>query len=210
MTKRAFDIVASALGLVLLSPLLIVVAILIKLNSAGSPFFMQERIGRGFRPFFVCKFRTMVQDAPKLGGPITFGNDGRITWLGRILRKTKIDELPQLINVLKGEMSLVGPRPEVREYVELFREDYADILQVRPGITDLASIKYSDEAAILGRAENPKQRYVECLLPDKITLAKEYVGRSSLLFDVTVITATLLKLCGLGPKALIHRGDTDP
>jgi len=133
MTKRTFDVTVALLGLLLLSPVLIVAALLIKLDSRGPVFFRQERIGRGFRPFLIYKFRTMVQDAPRKGGPITFGEDSRITRVGRFLRKTKIDEIPQLINVLKGEMSFVGPRPEVRKYVELFRRDYEEILKIRPG-----------------------------------------------------------------------------
>ena len=192
--KRAFDILTAAVGLGLLAPLLIFVALLIKLTSPGQVLFKQRRVGKRFRPFSICKFRTMIQDAPRKGGPITFGADPRITRLGRLLRKTKIDELPQLFNVLKGEMSLVGPRPEVPRYVEMFRKDYEEILQVRPGVTDLASIKYRDEAAVLGRAEDPEQEYVSRVLPEKIKLAKEYVGRSSFLFDLTVIVRTMLRL----------------
>ena len=207
MTKRAFDILAVALGLLLLSPLFALVALLVKLTSPGPVFFRQQRIGRRFRPFFINKFRTMVQDAPKLGAQITFGDDPRITRLGHILRKTKIDELPQLINVLKGEMSLVGPRPEVPKYVEMFRDDYEEILQVRPGITDLASIEYRDEAAVLAEADNPEEEYVRRVLPEKIRLAKEYVRRASFWYDLTIIMKTLLKLFadrlvspGRGPK----------
>jgi lipopolysaccharide/colanic/teichoic acid biosynthesis glycosyltransferase len=192
--KRLFDIVAASLGLVLLAPLLLLVSLLIKLDSAGPALFRQERMGRGFHPFWIYKFRTMVQEAPAQGGPITFGADPRITRVGRILRKTKIDEFPQLINVLKGEMSLVGPRPEVRRYVEMFREAYEEILQVPPGITDLASLKYRDEAEVLGCAANPEEAYVRHVLPEKLQLAKEYVRRSSLLFDVMLILKTLLKL----------------
>ena len=136
----------------------------------------------------------MVEDAPRLGGPITCGNDSRITRAGRILRKTKLDELPQLINVLKGEMTLVGPRPEVPRYVELFREDYHDILKIRPGITDLASIKYRDEAALLGDCQDPEEAYVTHVLPDKIRLAKEYLESSSFTFDLKLISKTVLKL----------------
>jgi lipopolysaccharide/colanic/teichoic acid biosynthesis glycosyltransferase len=194
MIKRAFDIGAASLGLVVLSPLLLLVALLIKLDSAGPVFFRQERIGSGFRPFIIYKFRTMVQEAPRQGGPITFGADPRITRAGQILRRTKIDEFPQLINVLRGEMSLVGPRPEVRQYVELFREDYVDILRVLPGITDLASLTYRHEAEVLGRSENPEVAYVRDVLPEKVRLAKEHVRRSSLLFDVTLIFKTLLAL----------------
>jgi lipopolysaccharide/colanic/teichoic acid biosynthesis glycosyltransferase len=191
LMKRIFDIVLAALGLLVLSPLLLLVAVLIKLDSQGPVLFKQERIGKSFRPFFIYKFRTMVEDAPKLGGPITYGNDFRITRAGRILRKAKLDELPQLLNVLKGEMSFVGPRPEVPRYVEMFREDYHDILKIRPGITDLASIKYRAEAALLAHCQNPEEEYVVHVLPDKIRLAKEYRRRSSFFFDLTVIFKTL-------------------
>ena len=194
MLKRAFDIAVSLVGLAVLSPFLIVVALLVKLTSPGPVFFKQERMGRRFRPFFIYKFRSMTQDAPEEGGPITFGNDPRITGVGRFLRKTKIDELPQLINVLKGNMSLVGPRPEVRKYVDMFREDYREILQVRPGITDLASLEYRDEAAVLGRADNPEEEYVNRVLPEKIRLAKEHIGRSSFLFDLAIAVRTPFKL----------------
>lgn len=194
--KRFFDITVAFLGLLLLSPLLILSAILIKLDSKGHVFFRHERMGKRFRPFSMLKFRTMVQDAPQKGGPITFGNDPRITRMGRFLRKTKIDELPQLLNVLKGEMSLVGPRPEIREYVELFRQDYHEILKVRPGITDLASLTYPDEAAVLGQSDTPERTYREQILPEKIKLAKEYLKRSSFSFDFILILKTLPKLFG--------------
>ena len=194
MTKRFLDMTSAAIGLMVLSPLLLVVATLVKLTSHGPVFFRQERMGRGGRPFFILKFRTMVQDAPRQGGPITFGDDPRITRLGRLLRKTKIDELPQLFNVLKGDMSLVGPRPEVRRYVEMFRDDYEEILRVRPGITDLASIKYRDEAAVLGQSADPEAEYVGRVLPEKIRLAKEYVERQSLLLDLTIIFRTVIRI----------------
>jgi lipopolysaccharide/colanic/teichoic acid biosynthesis glycosyltransferase len=134
----------------------------------------------------------MVADAPRRGAAITCGDDPRITRVGRLLRATKVDELPQLFNVLRGDMSFVGPRPEVRRYVEMFADDYREILAVRPGITDLASILYRDEAAILGRAADPQAEYVGRILPHKIRLAKEYRHRSSLLFDVGVILQTIL------------------
>ena len=194
--KRAFDVLMAGLGLVLLSPLLIFVALVVKLSSPGGVFFKQERVGKQFNTFLIYKFRSMVQDAPQRGGAITFGDDPRITRVGRVLRSTKIDELPQLINVLKGEMSLVGPRPEARRYVELFREDYEEILRVRPGITDLASITYRDEAAVLGQAEDPEEEYVGRVLPEKIRLAKEYLARSSFLFDLSLIMKTIFKLFG--------------
>jgi lipopolysaccharide/colanic/teichoic acid biosynthesis glycosyltransferase len=197
MIKRAFDFGVAAVALVLLSPLLLAVGLLVKLTSRGPALFKQERIGKDFRPFVIYKFRTMVAGAPRKGGVITFGEDPRITRLGRLLRRTKIDELPQLLNVLKGDMSFVGPRPEVRPYVELFRADYQAILTVRPGITDLASLRYRDEAALLARAPDPEEEYTRRVLPDKIRLAKEYLARSSFFFDLTVILRTLGTLiCG--------------
>jgi lipopolysaccharide/colanic/teichoic acid biosynthesis glycosyltransferase len=192
--KRIFDIVVSLVGLICFLPLLVFVAVLIKLDSRGPIFFRQQRIGMGFRPFEILKFRTMIDNAQRRGGLITFGKDTRITRVGRILRKTKIDEFPQLINVLRGDMTLVGPRPEVPEFVELFRQDYEEILTVRPGITDLASLKYRNEAAVLGHYNNPQEEYLRHVLPDKINLNKEYIRRSSFFFDLTLILKTVLKL----------------
>jgi lipopolysaccharide/colanic/teichoic acid biosynthesis glycosyltransferase len=192
--KRLFDIVVSLAGLVLLFPLLLLVAVLVKADSSGPIFFRQERMGRRFCPFLIYKFRTMVWDAWGKGWTITVGNDPRITRVGRLLRATKIDELPQLINVFKGEMSLVGPRPELRQFVELFQRDYQAILRVRPGITDLASLKYRDEAHVLGNAESAEEEYIQYILPDKISLAKDYLQRSSFLFDLSLIFKTLLSL----------------
>ncbi len=192
--KRTFDLLGAGLGLLILSPVFLLIAILVKCTSRGPVFFRHERMGRGFRPFGVLKFRTMVQDAPKLGGPITVGNDPRVTRFGRLLRATKLDELPQLLNVLRGEMSLVGPRPEVRQYVEMFRPDYEVILQARPGITDLASIEYRDEETILAQAADPAREYVERVLPEKIRLAKEYVQRQSLPLDIHIIVGTVARL----------------
>ena len=188
--KRTFDIMASGLGLLVLSPLLIVVAILIKLTSRGPVLFRHERVGRSFRPFLMYKFRTMVPDAPRLGGPLTSGDDPRITRVGRLLRKTKLDELPQLFNVLRGDMSLVGPRPEVRRYVEMYRKDYQEILKARPGITDLASLKYRHESEVLGRAANTEEEYIKNILPEKIRLNKEYLESSSLLYALGLIART--------------------
>ena len=192
--KRVFDFVLATMALLFLAPLFLLVAVLIKFDSRGPVFFLQERVGRRGRPFLILKFRSMVQDAPLRGGPITLGDDPRITALGRWLRKSKIDELPQLFNILKGDMSFVGPRPEVRKYVDLFRQDFEQILQVRPGLTDLASLRYRHEADILGSFENPEDAYQRHILPDKIRLAKEYLRRSSILFDVSLIFRTLLKL----------------
>src|SRR5262245_55097454 len=192
--KRILDIVVSLIGLICLFPLLLLVAILVKLDSPGPIFFKQERIGMRFRPFQILKFRTMVQDSSTRGKSITVGNDPRITRVGWFLRKTKIDELPQLINVLRGEMTFVGPRPEVPQYVEMFRKDYEEILKIRPGMTDLASIKYRDEAKLLGQSQNPEEEYVTHVLPDKIRLGKEYIRCSSLAFDLRLIFRTFLKV----------------
>jgi len=194
IAKRGFDFTLAFLGLAALSPVLLVVAVLIKLTSPGPAFFFQERIGRGFRPFRIIKFRTMVPEALKSGGPLTAGKDPRVTPIGRVLRRLKLDELPQLINVLKGDMSFVGPRPEVPRYVEMFRRDYEDLLTVRPGITDLASLKFRHESEILGRSEEPEKAYIQEVLPEKIALAKEYIRRASLWFDLTLIFKTLLRL----------------
>jgi lipopolysaccharide/colanic/teichoic acid biosynthesis glycosyltransferase len=191
--KRFFDVLVASFGLLFISPLFALIAVLIKLDSNGPVFFQQERVGLGLRPFLIYKFRTMVKDAPLKGGQLTAGGDPRITRVGRILRNTKIDELPQLINVLIGDMSLVGPRPEVLRYVELFRNDYEEILRVRPGITDLASLRYRDEASVLACAKDPEQEYLKSVLPDKIELAKEYVRRSSFLLDITLILKTILR-----------------
>jgi len=192
--KRVFDILMATIGLILLSPLFLLVAVLIKLDSPGPIFFRQERIGKRFRSFLIYKFRTMVEHAAQIGTEITYGKDPRITRIGRLLRETKIDELPQIINVLKGEMSLVGPRPEIRQYVELFQRDYEEILKVRPGISDMASLKYSDEGSLLGNSRNPREEYISRVLPDKIRLAREYIKHSSLVFDLRLIFKTLLKL----------------
>jgi lipopolysaccharide/colanic/teichoic acid biosynthesis glycosyltransferase len=192
--KRVFDIVVAGVGLILLLPVMIIVALLIKSDSQGSVFFKQQRMGKGFRPFWIYKFRTMKENSELAGRLVTVGEDPRITRVGRFLRKTKIDELPQLINVLKGDMSFVGPRPEVPRFVELFQREYAEILAIRPGITDLASLKYQDEASLLAKAEDPEEEYLQHVLPDKIRLAKDYLQHSSLFFDLWLIAKTLFKV----------------
>jgi lipopolysaccharide/colanic/teichoic acid biosynthesis glycosyltransferase len=194
ISKRAFDLLLAGLGLLVLSPAFIVAAIAIKLDSRGPVFFLQERMGRNFRPFRIYKFRTMVADADRQGGQLTVGSDPRVTRVGRWLRQTKIDELPQLINVLLGDMSLVGPRPEVPRYVEMYRDEYAPVLSVRPGLTDPASVKYRDEASILAASRDPEQEYVHRILPDKIALARDYVARATFSSDLIVLTRTLLRI----------------
>lgn len=191
--KRLFDIIVAGAGLLLLAPLFAGVAVLIKLDSPGPVFFKQKRIGRGFRPFWIYKFRTMRHDAPE-NMQLTVGADSRITRIGAFLRRSKLDELPQLFNILVGDMTLVGPRPEVPRYVEAFHRDYQEILTVRPGLTDLASLKYRDEAALLGQSADPEQEYLHRVLPDKIRLGKEYIRCSSLAFDMTLIVKTVRKV----------------
>ena len=191
MGKRAFDLFWSALGLAVLSPVLALVALAVKLEDGGPVFFRQLRIGRRGRPFRIWKFRTMVVDADRQGRAITVGRDPRITRVGHWLRDSKLDEIPQLLNVFSGEMSLVGPRPEVPRYVELYTEAQRAILALRPGITDLASIKYRNESDLLGAAENPDETYVQILLPDKIRINLAYASEAGLWSDFLVILATL-------------------
>ena len=189
--KRLFDLVGASVGLLVLSPLFAVVAILIKRDSRGPVFFKQQRVGRHFRPFWIYKFRTMTPDARLKGSLLTVGEDPRITRVGRFLRRAKLDELPQLINIVKGEMSFVGPRPEVTRYVELFRGEYSEILQVRPGMTDLASLKYRDESTLLASSMTPEEEYITHILPDKLRLGRQYVRELSLVRDVTLIARTV-------------------
>ncbi len=194
MMKRLFDIFFSFIGLLVLSPLFAAVAMLIKLDSRGPVFFRQTRIGRHFKPFVIYKFRTMREGAEKEGALITVGGDARVTKVGHFLRTYKIDELPQLINVLRGDMSLVGPRPEVSEYVQLFRADYEKLLRVRPGITDPASLRYSEEEAVLASACNWQEDYLQRILPEKIKLSMRYVEDHSVFKDFTLILQTIFKI----------------
>ena len=188
--KRLFDIVASGLGLLCLSPLLLVVALWIKLDSKGPVFFRQVRVGRHNKDFRIYKFRSMRVGSDK-GSQITVGgHDSRITRSGYFIRKTKIDELPQLINVFIGDMSLVGPRPEVRHYVDMWTEEQQHVLDVRPGITDPASIRYRNENELLEKAEDPEKYYVEVIMQDKIKLYLEYVEKHSFWYDIKLIFQT--------------------
>jgi len=202
--KRLFDMLFSFIGLLLLQPLFIVIAIMIKVDSRGPVFFKQGRVGKNFRGFVIYKFRTMVVDAEKKGLRITSGGDDRVTRVGRILRKFKIDELPQLFNVLKGDMSLVGPRPEVEEYVKLYEKDYREILKRRPGITDVSSIIFREEEAVLKNQVDPEGYYKKILLPQKIRLAKEYIEHSSFLYDLKLILNTIHQV--LCPPAVADEG----
>jgi lipopolysaccharide/colanic/teichoic acid biosynthesis glycosyltransferase len=195
MAKRLFDWLASSLGLLLLAPLLLGLAVWIKLDSPGPVFFRQERVGRGGRPFRIHKFRTMVTDAEKKGLQITVGADARVTRVGQWLRKYKLDELPQLLDVWLGHMSLVGPRPEVPRYVAYYPAELRDVvLSVRPGITDRASIEFKDENEILGRAADPHLAYVNEVLPIKLRYYVEYVQSRTLWTDVVIILRTFKAL----------------
>ena len=191
--KRIFDIVASGLGIIVLSPILLIIALIIKKESDGPVFFKQIRVGEKGRNFEILKYRTMVVDAEKMGRQITVGNDNRITKIGGFLRKYKLDELPQLINVFKGDMSLVGPRPEVPRYVEMYNEEQRKVLDVKPGITDLASIRYRDENELLGTAEDPDDMYINTIMPDKLALNLEYINKSNVFFDIYIILETIVK-----------------
>ncbi len=192
--KRLFDIFLAFIGLFLLFPLLAVVAILVKLDSRGPAFFQQERVGRNFRPFRILKFRSMAADAENNGPQITVSGDKRVTTMGKVLRKYKIDELPQLINILRGEMSFVGPRPEVRKYIELYKQDYEKLLEMRPGITDPASIKYSKEENVLSLSKNWEEDYIEKILPEKIRISLQYVDKHNILIDTRLIFKTIFKI----------------
>jgi len=191
MTKRFFDIVMAAEGLVMLCPVLIWIAWCIRREDGGPVFYRGERVGLQGRPFRVFKFRTMVVDAEKMGASSTSDDDPRITRVGRILRKYKLDELPQLINILIGDMSLVGPRPEVKKFTDLYTEEEQAILTVRPGITDWASIWNPDEGAILASSTDPDRDYLEKIRPEKLRLQLKYVRERSLLTDIGIILLTL-------------------
>lgn len=202
MAKRMFDLAIAGLGLLLLCPLLLLIALAIKLDSPGPVFYRQERIGRGGRPFRIHKFRTMRDGAA--GAQLTVGADARITRVGAVLRRSKLDELAQLIDVIEGTMSLVGPRPEVPRYVAMYPAALRDkVLSVRPGITDIASLEYRQESELLARAADPEREYVEVVMPAKLKLAAAYVDQASLATDLRLILRTLGVLAG---GVLFRRG----
>ncbi len=206
MAKRLFDVLLSSIGLLLLMPLLGLIALCVKLDSPGPVMFRQERVGRFGQPFRIHKFRTMrhvanlgnaVPGQPSQGLQITVGADRRITRVGHFLRASKLDELPQLLDVWLGDMSLVGPRPEVPRYVAHYPAALREkVLSVRPGITDIASIEYRDESSVLARASDPEQAYIHEVLPHKLALAAQYVDESSLWLDVRLIARTVLAIVG--------------
>ena len=192
--KRLFDIIASGLGLVCLSPLFAVLAVWIKCDSKGPVFYRQVRVGRNNRDFRIYKFRSMRPDSDKLGLITVGGRDPRVTRSGYYIRKYKLDEFPQLINVFIGDMSLVGPRPEVRKYVDMYTPEQMRVLSVRPGITSLASLRYRNENELLAQAEDPDRCYVEKVMPDKLAIDLEYVPKANLLTDIRLIFATIASI----------------
>ncbi|MCL5127841.1 MULTISPECIES: sugar transferase [unclassified Algibacter] len=194
MIKRAFDVLFSLMGLIFLLPFLFVLAIIIKIDSKGPILFVQGRVGKNNNDFNIFKFRTMKIQSQKKG-LLTLGNhDSRVTKVGYFLRRYKIDEFPQLINILKGDMSFVGPRPELRYYVNFYSEDDMQIFQVRPGITGLASLKYRNEVELLEAAENPEELFIKTIIPDKLKFNKEYIKNQNLFFDLKLIGLTIIKV----------------
>lgn len=192
IAKRAMDTVLSACALAILWPLLLLIALAIWIDDPGPVFYRQVRVGRNGKTFRIFKFRSMVMDADKKGLAITVGRDSRITRVGAVLRKTKLDELAQLLNVLFGQMSFVGPRPEVPKYVELYTPYQRQVLLVRPGITDYASIAYRNENDLLAGAPNPETMYIEQIMPDKIELNMKYLREISPLADIRLILKTIV------------------
>ncbi len=194
MIKRLFDILTSFLALFILSPLLLLISILISLFSKGSVFFQQRRVGKDESVFLIYKFRTMKSGSHGKG-LLTIGqNDPRITWIGHILRRFKLDELPQLMNVLMGDMSIVGPRPEVEKYVQLYTDKQKEVLSIRPGITDFASIKYVNESDLLSKFNDPEEQYVTVIMPNKLSLNLQYVRKHNIFLDLKIIAMTFIKI----------------
>lgn len=197
MTKRLFDILVTLMIGVVLFPIALIVSLMILLEGGGGVFFKQERIGLHGKPFYLWKFRTMKKNSEERG-QLTIGmKDDRITKLGIFLRKYKLDEIPQLLNVLTGEMSLVGPRPEVKKYVDLYNEEQRKILNAKPGITDYASLEYFKENEILGNAQDPEKAYIEEIMPHKLRINQKFLRSSGLSQDINVLYLTALRILGL-------------
>ena len=192
--KRGLDVTASALGLLALTPVFMGIALAIKLDDGGPVFYRQLRVGRNEKPFFILKFRTMVQDADRAGLLLTVGVDPRVTKVGQLLRRAKLDELAQLVNVLRGEMSLVGPRPEVPRYVALYTPLQKLVLRLRPGVTDPASIRYRDENTLLGNAPDPEGAYIGTVMPAKLAINIEYLRDFSVWKDCGILLSTVFHL----------------
>ncbi len=199
MSIRAFDLTVAAIALVVLSPLLVVIAAAVVLDSGLPLLFRQRRVGRDGEPFMILKFRTMRTDAESRGGPLTVGRDDRITRIGRVLRAWKLDELPQFWNVLVGEMSLVGSRPEVPKYVALYTPEQRRVLAYRPGITDPASIAYRNESELLASVEDPEAYYIAELMPRKLALTLDYLERRTLASDIRMLMSTARRILNPGP-----------
>jgi lipopolysaccharide/colanic/teichoic acid biosynthesis glycosyltransferase len=194
MLKRLFDIVFSVIVLALFLPFGLIIALLIMLNDGGSPFYVQQRVGKHSRPFGLLKFRSMRKNADQLGKLTVGMRDPRITRVGHFIRKYKIDEFPQFINVLVGNMSVVGPRPEVKEYTDLYTEEQRNILSVKPGITDYASLEYFKENELLGKSDDPRKTYIEEIMPAKIELNKKYLSKPGIAQDLKIIGLTIKRI----------------
>lgn len=192
--KRLFDIVSSLIGLLFLFPVLILISLVIFATSRGGVFYSQTRVGKNQKHFKLLKFRTMKPNSDKASQLTVGENDSRITGIGGVLRKLKLDEIPQLLNVIRGEMSIVGPRPEVPKYVDLYSEEQLKVLSVRPGLTDLASIEFINENEILGNSENPEKEYVEVIMPKKLRLNIKYIENQTFLGDIKLIFKTFGKI----------------
>ncbi|KZE82825.1 glycosyl transferase [Myroides marinus] len=192
--KRLFDIISSGIGLIFLSPIFLFLAIWIKIDSQGPIFYKQVRVGKDGKDFKIFKFRSMRQGSDKQGLITVGGRDPRVTKSGYYIRKYKLDEFPQLINVFVGDMSVVGPRPEVRKYVDLYNKEQLRVLSVRPGITDIASIKYRNENELLEKAEDPDKTYIEVIMPDKLNYNLEYIDKASFVYDIKLIFMTFKEI----------------
>jgi lipopolysaccharide/colanic/teichoic acid biosynthesis glycosyltransferase len=191
--KRIFDICSSIIVLIISAPLLIVVSIWIALDSPGGVFYKQTRIGKNEKPFQLLKFRSMRPNSDK-SGQLTIGNDNRVTRVGRFIRRYKLDELPQLFNIIKGEMSVVGPRPEVPKYVDLYTKEQKKVLQALPGLTDYASLEYLNEQEVLGAADDPEYTYIHEVMPAKLSLNLKYIAEKNLWVDIKLIFRTIGKI----------------
>lgn len=194
MIKRIFDFSLALTSLVFLSPIFLILALIIKIETPGPVFFRQARMGKKFVPFQIYKFRSMVVDNSERPFQLVTTNDSRITTIGKVLRKSKLDEIPQLINILKGEMSFVGPRPELKMFTDKYHQEFEEILKIKPGLTDLASVEFKDEESLHSSSENLIETYIEHIMPKKIELAKIYSKNPSFLFDLQIILKTLFKL----------------
>jgi len=188
--KRILDILITSIGIILFFPVIIAISLIILISSGYPVFFLQERVGKDWKIFKIIKFRTMVKNADKMGIGISSHDDSRVTNIGKFLRKFKIDEIPQIFNVLLGDMSLVGPRPELLKYAEYYNDDYSQILKIKPGITDYASLEFSNESELLKDPDDSEKVYINKILPDKIKLYKKYLKEANLITDIRIIFST--------------------